>query len=314
MYHISERTVATNCQKRRQVRDATGAAALTRAPIATLNAVACLSSGKICLPIAAIAGLACALGLGRLRRNPQSRRGALCGGRRYEFTRFPNGLSPYIALTAAGVPGEFLLDYGATRSSLSADAFAVSAGSVRTAAISLPSFEKGDFRARALRPAGAKPGRRQLGVIGTDFLSLLSAQFTGSAVFLGDRPCNSNALARPRARAGLQSRLLLVRPLDDRAPGFPTFRSSICASARFARGRRSTPAMPTRSTRARSTSTRLCTTVSPRAALGWSGSATSASGPARAARTGAVYAVRDRGLSESKTNRRGRSWRPKASR
>jgi hypothetical protein len=147
---------------------------------------------KICLPIAAIAGLACALALAAFveTRNHDV---ALCGGRRYDITRFPNGPAPHIALTAAGVSGEFLLDYGATRSSLSADAFAMSAGSVKTAAISLPSFEKGDFRlARYDQPV--QSGRRQLGVIGTDFLSLLTAQFSGSALFLADRPCEAKAL------------------------------------------------------------------------------------------------------------------------
>ncbi len=148
---------------------------------------------KICLPIAAIAGLACACAWAAFVETREHDAAALCGGRRYEISRFPNGLSPYVALTAAGVPGEFLLDYGATRSSLSADAFAVSAGSVKTAAISLPSFEKGDFRvARYDQPGHSGTG--QVGVIGTDFLSLLSAQFTGSAVFIGDRPCRADAL------------------------------------------------------------------------------------------------------------------------
>ncbi len=163
--------------------------------------------GKICLPIVAIAGLACALALAAFveTRNHDV---ALCAGRRYDITRFPNSLAPHIALTAAGVSGEFLLDYGATRSSLSADAFAMSARSVRTAAISLPSFEKGDFRlARYDQPV--QSGRRQLGVIGTDFLSLLTAQFTGGAVFLGDRPCDSKALSArglvPVSQAGFFS-------------------------------------------------------------------------------------------------------------
>lgn len=148
---------------------------------------------KICLPIAAIAGLACAFAWAAFVETREHDAAALCGGRRYEISRFPNGLSPYVALTADGVPGQFLLDYGATRSSLSADAFAMSAGSVKTAAISLPSFEKGDFRVARYDQPG-KSGRRQLGVIGTDFLSLLIAQLTGGAVYLGDRPCDPDAL------------------------------------------------------------------------------------------------------------------------
>jgi hypothetical protein len=149
---------------------------------------------KIRLPIAAIAGLACAFALAAFVDTRDHDGAALCGGRRYELSRFPDGLSPYISLAAAGVQGQFLLDYGATRSSLSADAFAGPAGSVRTAAISLPSFEKGDFRlTRYDQPL--QPGRGQLGVIGADFLSLLSAQFTGNAVYLSERACDSHALS-----------------------------------------------------------------------------------------------------------------------
>ena len=50
--------------------------------------------------------------------------GALCGGRPYARVSVPNGASPYVELTADGVSGPFLLDYGATRSSPSAAAAA----------------------------------------------------------------------------------------------------------------------------------------------------------------------------------------------
>src|ERR1700739_2921228 len=60
---------------------------------------------------------------------------ALCGGGRYAMGVVPNVASPHIELSADGVPGQFLLDYGSTRSSLSASAFAASEGSVRKATI-----------------------------------------------------------------------------------------------------------------------------------------------------------------------------------
>src|SRR5271165_3249723 len=149
---------------------------------------------KAFLPIAVIAGLACAFALAVFVETRDHDGAALCGGRRYELSRFPDGLSPYISLAAAGVQGEFLIDYGATRSSLSAGAFSGPAGSIRTASISLPSFERGDFE---LRRYGLplQPGKRQLGVIGADFLSLLTAQFTGNAVYLSDQPCDTHALS-----------------------------------------------------------------------------------------------------------------------
>ncbi len=57
---------------------------------------------------------------------------ALCGGRRYALEAAPNGASPYITLSADGVSGKLLLDYGATASSLSASAFPGSSGSVKS--------------------------------------------------------------------------------------------------------------------------------------------------------------------------------------
>ena len=56
---------------------------------------------------------------------------ALCGGRPYARMSIPGGSSPYVELTADGIKGPFLLDYGATRSSLSAAAFPGSDGSIR---------------------------------------------------------------------------------------------------------------------------------------------------------------------------------------
>jgi hypothetical protein len=118
---------------------------------------------------------------------------ALCDGRRYEMSVVPNGTSPHIRLSADGISGQFLLDYGATRSSLSASAFAASDGSVRNAALSLPSFDGGNFDLRRY-DLPLQTTERQLGVIGTDFLSLFSVQITGSAVFLGAQHCQPNAL------------------------------------------------------------------------------------------------------------------------
>ncbi|MEJ0095478.1 MAG: hypothetical protein WDN46_19350 [Methylocella sp.] len=104
-----------------------------------------------------------------------------------------NGASPYIGLTADGVSGQFLLDYGATRSSLSASAFAAPHGSIKIADLSLPGFTGGAF-ALTCYDMPLKPAERQLGLIGSDLLSQLSAQFSGDAVFLGVQPCQSGAL------------------------------------------------------------------------------------------------------------------------
>jgi hypothetical protein len=144
---------------------------------------------KIGLSISALAVLAFALAM----KISSHDGGALCGGRRFEISTVPNGASPYIELSADGVEGHFLLDYGATRSSLSAARFTASDGAVRRAAISLPGFEKGDFDLSRY-DLMLQPEKGQLGVIGADFLSQLSVQLTGRAAYLGPQPCRPEAL------------------------------------------------------------------------------------------------------------------------
>jgi hypothetical protein len=119
--------------------------------------------------------------------------GALCGGRPYARVSVPNGASPYVELTADGVRGPFLLDYGATRSSLSASAFSGPDGSIRTASISLPGIEKADFHL-ARYYLLLQPGTGQLGVIGDDLLSQFTVQLTDSTAFLSAETCHPEAL------------------------------------------------------------------------------------------------------------------------
>jgi hypothetical protein len=119
--------------------------------------------------------------------------GALCGGRPYPRISAANGASPYVELTADGMTGPFLLDYGATRSSLSAAVFPGPEGSIRTSAISLPGVEKADFHL-ARYDLMLQPGKGQLGVIGDDLLSRLTVQLTESTAFLGADSCRPEAL------------------------------------------------------------------------------------------------------------------------
>jgi hypothetical protein len=123
----------------------------------------------------------------------QKDRGALCGGRPYARSGVPHGASPYVELTADGIRGPFLLDYGATRSSLSAALFPGPDGSVRKAPISLPGIESGDFHL-ARYDLLYQPGKGQLGVIGDDLLFRLTVQLTESTAFLGVEPCRPEAL------------------------------------------------------------------------------------------------------------------------
>ena len=119
--------------------------------------------------------------------------GPLCGGRPYARVSVPNGASPYVELTADGVSGPFLLDYGATRSSLSAASFSGPDGSMRTAAISLPGIERADFHL-ARYYLLLQPGNGQLGVLGDDLLSQFTVQLTDSTAFLSAETCRPEAL------------------------------------------------------------------------------------------------------------------------
>lgn len=119
--------------------------------------------------------------------------GPLCGGHPYARVSVPNGASPYVELTADGVSGPFLLDYGATRSSLSASAFPGADGSIRTAAISLPGIERADFHL-ARYYLLLQPAKGQLGVIGDDLLSQFTVQLTDSTAFLSAETCQPEAL------------------------------------------------------------------------------------------------------------------------
>ena len=119
--------------------------------------------------------------------------GPLCGGRPYARVSVPNGASPYVELTADGVSGPFLLDYGATRSSLSAASFSGPDGSMRTAAISLPGIERADFHL-ARYYLLLQPGNGQLGVIGDDLLSQFTVQLTDSTAFLSAETCQPEEL------------------------------------------------------------------------------------------------------------------------
>lgn len=96
-------------------------------------------------------------------------------------------------LEADGMSGPFLLDYGATRSSLAA--VDVAGDGVRIASLSLPGFGEGQSEV----PARPDNGER-LGVAGTDFLSRLTADFDfrdgGGDVVFSDRPCDRAALVR----------------------------------------------------------------------------------------------------------------------
>ena len=186
--------------------------------------------------------------------------GALCGGRPYARISVPDGASPYVELTADGVTGPFLLDYGATRSSLSASSFSGPDGSIRTAAISLPGIEKSGFSPRPLLPpasAGkwtARGHRRRSPVP-------VYRPTDGQHSVPERRDLSTRGAHRAWLDPRRPKRLFLFRPFQSSAPASPMCRSSFCAWETFASGRKSTRATRISSIPARSTSTRPCSTV-----------------------------------------------------
>jgi hypothetical protein len=120
-------------------------------------------------------------------------REAWCGGRPYARVGVPNGTSPYVELTVDGKTGPFLIDYGATLSSLSAAAFPGREGGVRKAAILVPGIDEADFHL-ARYDLLVQPEQGQLGVIGADLLSRLTVQLTPREAVLGAEPCRPEAL------------------------------------------------------------------------------------------------------------------------
>ncbi|ACK50322.1 hypothetical protein Msil_1357 [Methylocella silvestris BL2] len=171
---------------------------------------------KASFPIFAIAGFALAAAAFFAARGAD----ALCGGERFAIERAGGGASPYIRLTAGSVTGAFLLDYGATESLMSSAALPPGAGSTEISNFSLPSFSHGRFKPGSFERLSLQPEGGQLGVVGTDFLARLSAQFSGDKVFLGPEACAASALAakglKPIAQAGFfssdPSRLPAGRP------------------------------------------------------------------------------------------------------
>src|SRR5271156_2379903 len=148
--------------------------------------------------------------------------GALCGGRPYARVSVPNGASPYVELTADGVTGPFLLDYGATRSSLSAASFSGPDGSIKTAAISLPGIETADFHL-ARYYLLLQPGNGQLGVLGDDILSQFTVQLTDSTAFLSAENCRPEELMARGLTPVAQSGFFSSNPskVSSRLPNVP---------------------------------------------------------------------------------------------
>ncbi|WP_395697631.1 hypothetical protein [Methylocella sp.] len=142
----------------------------------------------------------------------------LCQGRRFDLVRAGGGFATHIRAAAAGAKGAFLIDYGATRSSLSADDFPGARGPM-SADVDLPGFSRGSFALRRYRMSRQPEGGLS-GVIGTDFLSLITAQISDEDVYLGEEPCDGAAL-EARGFTPISQRGFFSADLARTTPGRP---------------------------------------------------------------------------------------------
>ena len=94
-------------------------------------------------------------------------------------------------------------------------AFSGPDGSIRTAAISLPGIERADFHL-ARYYLLLQPGKGQLGVIGDDLLSQFTVQLTDSTAFLSAETVSARGAHRARFHPCRPERLFLLRPLQER--------------------------------------------------------------------------------------------------
>lgn len=152
-----------------------------------------------------------------------------CPGETFVMRHTSGGAAPYIRLSVDGQAGNFLLDWGSTRSALSARHFAAPAGAPGIVSFTLPSFPTGVF---ALQPDAhlAAPRGGRLGIVGTDFLAKMSAFLSygpvRDTVKLGPGPCDAAAL-EARGFVAVAQTSFSAAGGDGAAPNVPVVRISI---------------------------------------------------------------------------------------
>ena len=147
---------------------------------------------RLAFLLAFFVSLACPAAAG-----PRDDGAAACPGETFTLRHAAGGAAPYVRLSADGKAGNFLLDWGSTGSSLSAEAFPAPPNTFKIVRLTLPTFPSGSFALRH-HPAISTPRGGRLGIIGTDFLSKMSAHLSygllRDAVRLGPGPCDATAL------------------------------------------------------------------------------------------------------------------------
>ena len=97
-----------------------------------------------------------------------------CGGMRFNVQTAADESRPYVRLALDGKTGPFLLDFGATASTVARSVWNVSGSEIELSGFTLPSFSRGTFGLRDNTVSG--PLGTVYGVIGTDYLALLTTE------------------------------------------------------------------------------------------------------------------------------------------
>ncbi len=161
-----------------------------------------------------------------VRSQAPSAIGMRCPGELFDIKTVGPGTSPYIELNAGRRKGLFLLDYGTTQSSLAENVFlrdTAGGSDIVVENFSLPTFSSGRFGLSNYNRIDA-PAGGQLGIVGTDFLSLLTADFSfrggRSDVVLSALPCDGVSL-RARGLIPVRQSGFFSRDLHDHAATTP---------------------------------------------------------------------------------------------
>jgi hypothetical protein len=122
---------------------------------------------------------------------------SICGGTRVPIDASVLG-EAFANLALGGAKGNFLIDTGATQSQVDSRRYGVSEGSkISLSGFSLPFVQGGLFIAADLHSFAPHRGG-ELGVVGTDFLSLLAIEFHYEQLqpfaVVGKKPCDPTAL------------------------------------------------------------------------------------------------------------------------
>lgn len=168
-----------------------------------------------------------------------------CPGDSLPILRASGGFAPYVALTAGERSGSFLLDFGSTQSSLSRAQF-VDRGPSTVTAFSLPTFASGRFVILGYHDGGQDLPGGQIGIVGTDFLSRLTVDFSFRAdgrgdVVIGSGPCAPDSLRRRGLVAVSQggrfsSEITRVRADQPNVPVLPLRLGSVTVQAQIDTG------------------------------------------------------------------------------